>query len=198
MGDLLTSIAQRVYGKSGIVREYARFSQLLPTEVAILNELRPEIEGMRPLDIGVGGGRTTGPILEISRDYTAIDIAPKMVAATRKRFGLESIWCCDARDMSRFGDSRFDFALFAFNGIDYINYEERERVLNEVARVLRAGGILVFSSHNRNLRDLGKPPWQGPQVRFTAGLIKETMRALLCLPRHARLKRYEVYEAITQ
>jgi len=194
MEDLLSRVGKRVYAKRRVVRVYTEFSQLLPAERVILNEVLPEIKGKRLLDIGVGAGRTTGPLLEISRDYSAIDITPEMAARTRKRFGLESIWCCDARDMSRFADASFDFGLFAFNGIDNAHYKERPRVLNEVARVLRTGGIFMFSSHNRDLRDLGKLPWQRANAKLTPGLLKEALKALVSLPRHTRLKRHEVYE----
>jgi SAM-dependent methyltransferase len=195
MRDVLASINQEVYGRRRVVREYYGLSQLFPAERVILNDLLPEIKAKRLLDIGVGAGRTTGPLLEISRDYAAIDIVPEMVAGTRKRFALESVWCCDARDMSQFADASFDFVLFSFNGIDYLGHKERPRVVNEVARVLGASGIFVFSSHNRNVRDLGKLPWQCDNVKLTLGLVKDSLISLLYLPRHARLKRHEVYEA---
>ena len=41
-----------------------------------------------------------------------------------------------------------DFVLFSFNGIDYVGHDDRARVLKQVARILRPGGIFVFSSHN--------------------------------------------------
>jgi SAM-dependent methyltransferase len=194
MEDFVATLGQQIHGRRKTVRLYAALSHLDPAECAILTELLPEIKHKRLLDIGVGAGRTTGPLLEISRDYTAIDIAPEMAMKTQNRFGLDSVWCCDARDMRRFADSSFDFALFSWQGIDYVNYPERRRVLNEVARVLDSGGIFVFSSHNRNFRNLGKLPWQQEDFKFTPGLVKEMLKALFSLPRHARLKRHEVYE----
>jgi SAM-dependent methyltransferase len=194
MEDLLASLGQRVYARRKVADKYARASGLLPAERRILNQLLPEIKGKRLLDIGVGGGRTTPALLEISRDYTAIDYSPEMVEATRQRSGLESVWCCDARDMRRFADSSFDFVLFSFNGIDQLHYEERPRVLNEVARVLRAGGIFMFSSHNRDFPDIGKLPWQHHNVKLTLDLVKDSLMALLYLPRHMRLQRHEIYQ----
>jgi ubiquinone/menaquinone biosynthesis C-methylase UbiE len=192
--DLLASLGQRVYSRRKVAGQYARASGLFPAERRILNQLLPEIKGKRLLDIGVGGGRTTPALLEISRNYTAIDCSPEMVEATRQRSGLESVWCCDARDMRRFADSNFDFVLFSFNGIDHLYYEERPRVLNEVARVLRTGGIFMFSSHNRDFRDIGKLPWQCHNVKLTPSLVKESLMALLYLPRYIRLQRHQVYQ----
>ncbi len=50
--------------------------------------------------------------------------------------------------MAAFGTASFDFVFFSYNGIDYVNHEDRQKVLAEMARVLRPGGTLAFSSHN--------------------------------------------------
>jgi ubiquinone/menaquinone biosynthesis C-methylase UbiE len=193
MQDLAAAVNHRTYSGRKAVAEYVRNSRLFPAERVILDRLLPEIEGKRLLDIGVGGGRMTPALLEISRDYSAIDYSPGMVEATRKKFGLESVWRCDARDMSRFGDSSFDFVLFAWNGIDYVPYQDRPLVIGEVARVLRPGGIFMFASHNRGWRDIGKLPWQRHTVSFTQSEVREWIKALLYLRRHLWLRRYEVY-----
>ena len=195
MNDFPARRSQQVYNKAQVVRQYAEASQLNPVEHLILQELLPEIKSKRLLDIGVGGGRTTGALLEISQNYTAIDSAAEMVALTRKRFGLESVWCCDARDMRRFANSSFDFALFSFNGIDYVSYQDRLRIISEVARVLCAGGLFMFSSHNRNFRYLDKLPWQEGRSKLTPEFIKEILSTLVFLPRHLRLKQHEIYES---
>jgi ubiquinone/menaquinone biosynthesis C-methylase UbiE len=189
----VATINHRAYGGRKAVDEYVRFSTLFLAERVILDKLRPEIKGKRLLDIGVGAGRTTAALLDISRHYTAIDYSAEMVHATRKRFSLQSIWCCDARDMNRFPDSSFDFAMFAFNGIDSLPYSERSRAIAEVMRVLASGGIFVFSSHNRDLRDIGKLPWQCSSAKLTPSLIKQSLIAVLRLPRRMRLKPHEVY-----
>jgi len=56
--------------------------------------------------------------------------------------------CRDARDLTAFGTASFDFVFFSYNGIDYVDHEDRQKVLAEVARVLRPGGAFAFSSHN--------------------------------------------------
>jgi ubiquinone/menaquinone biosynthesis C-methylase UbiE len=144
----------RVYSGHKTAARYLKLSQLVQVERKIWQHLLPEIREKKLLDIGVGGGRTSAALVEISPDYSAIDYSIKMVEATRRRFSLESIWCCDARDMTLFADGAFDFALFSMNGIDYLGHDDRFRVLREVMRVLGGGGIFVFSSHNRDLRDL--------------------------------------------
>ena len=194
MEDFISTLNHRVYTGRNAVNQHAGLSNLFSSEQAILSRLRAEITGKRLLDIGVGGGRTTPALLDMSSNYTAIDYSPEMVQATRRRFGLNSVWCCDARDMNRFTDSSFDFALFSFNSIDYIPYPQRWRIIGEVARVLSPAGIFMFSSHNRDLHDIGKLPWQRENLNWTPGFVKQCLKALLCLPRHARLRRHEVYE----
>ena len=52
--------------------------------------------------------------------------------------------------MKLFEDSSFDFILFSFNGIDYMNHDERIRTLREIRRILKTGGYFCFSTHNLN------------------------------------------------
>lgn len=54
----------------------------------------------------------------------------------------------DARDMSAFDDNTFSLVMFSFNGIDAVDYEGRRKILREVARVLKPGGLALFSTHN--------------------------------------------------
>lgn len=75
-----------------------------------------------------------------------------MIERSRRRFPGVSFQLVDARDLSAFPDGSFDFVLFSFNGIDAVGHEDRLRVLREVHRVLDAGGLFAFSSHNRNYR----------------------------------------------
>jgi SAM-dependent methyltransferase len=49
-----------------------------------------------------------------------------------------------------FASGSFDFVLFSFNGIDYVNHSDRLTILKEIRRVLRPGGWFCFSTHNLN------------------------------------------------
>jgi len=135
------------YNDSDIVAHYAKMSGLQPCEVAIFGRwLKP---GMAILDIGVGGGRTTPALTEIAGRYVGIDYSQAMVEACKKRFPSLEFRHCDARELSQFGDDEFDAVVFSFNGIDVITDDAgRARCLKEIARVLKPGGIYVFSSHN--------------------------------------------------
>lgn len=116
------------------------------------------------LDLGVGGGRTTLHFAPRVQSYLGVDYAPAMVAACQARFSDHPAWrmeVADARRMFRYPDHSFDFVLFSFNGIDYLETEEdRRSALQEIRRVLTPGGVFAFSTHNlRALRTLGRIRW---------------------------------------
>lgn len=143
---------QKAYAARGIVKHYIQLSRLQPAEETILELLRDRLSGMKMLDMGVGGGRTTQHFSKAVAEYIGIDYSPEMIAACKKRFSNSSkpirLEVCDARDMSRFPDNSFDFILFSFNGIDYISHSDRLQVLQEIHRVGKPGGYFCFSTHH--------------------------------------------------
>lgn len=138
-------------------RIWASSNYLQKAEQAILNDISGKLRGRKILDIGVGGGRTTQYLLEISNDYTGIDYSPAMVCAVRKKYPALNIFQCDARDMKKvFKDEEFDFILFSFNGIDYVEHADRILILKEIYRILKQDGYFVFSTHNRDAKTFNK------------------------------------------
>jgi SAM-dependent methyltransferase len=98
------------------------------------------------LDIGVGGGRTTGPLSKIFEKYVGIDYSDNMVAATRSLFPTVELCTMDARNLVF--SEQFDCVMFSFNGIDYVSYDDRQLILQQVASVLKPGGVFIYSTHN--------------------------------------------------
>lgn len=176
------------------VVDFYRALELRPKgEEAILGKLASWLAGKRILDIGVGGGRTTRRLLELSRDYTGIDYSALFVERARRTFPGVRILHCDARDLGPFEDASFDFVMFSLNGIDYVGHEDRLRILKEVRRVLRKAGYFSFSSHNRGHRDFDRMPW-AEQRPLSWNHLKTCVRAALFLPRHWRMRRHEVHD----
>jgi SAM-dependent methyltransferase len=141
---------RRHYERRSVGARYARKSELQTAEAAILRRYEPEISGGRILDLGVGGGRTTPFLLELSSSYVGVDYSLEMIERCRGRFPAVEFQPVDARDLSAFTDSTFDFVLFSNNGIDAVGHDDRLNILGEVHRTLKDGGLFVFSSHNRN------------------------------------------------
>lgn len=148
------------YDRDDIVRDFASRDYLMPAEVAALGEVWPLVRG-DVLDIGVGGGRTTGYLRGVARSYRALDISQRMVEACRALHPGADVCAGDARTLDGHADAAYDLVLFSFNGIDYIDHGDRRRVLEAVHRVLRPGGAFVYSSHNLAVLG-GHPPALSP------------------------------------
>ncbi len=100
------------------------------------------------LDLGCGTGRTTMPFKQRGFEVTGIDLSKEMIDFARKKHEGIDFRVMDACDLD-FKDASFDYIFFSFNGIDYIHpYKKRIKCINEARRVLKKGGLFVFSSHN--------------------------------------------------
>ncbi len=143
-----------VYESEDIIRFYTEQNDLQKPETTILTELRNKLPKMRMLDIGVGGGRTTTHFAFLAKEYLGIDYSSQMINACIKKFHGSpqkiSFLTADARTMKSFKDNSFDFVLFSFNGIDYMDHEDRLASLREIRRLIRSGGYFCFSTHNLN------------------------------------------------
>lgn len=128
---------------------YGNKNFLLPGEQVILAILESSVRDQPILDIGVGGGRTTGFLREISSDYCGVDFSPDMIETASANYPEAEFRVADARDLSQFEDGGFKLVLFSFNGIDCLSPAGRQQCMEEVRRVLQPGGHFCFSSHNR-------------------------------------------------
>jgi SAM-dependent methyltransferase len=119
-----------------------------PGEAAAVAWVAQQVSDQPVLDVGVGGGRTVPLLTAISSDYTAVDYTPELVGICQRNHPGIRVQQMDARDMSAFPDESFALVMFSFNGIDSVDYEGRRAILREFARVLRPGGLALFSTHN--------------------------------------------------
>ncbi len=137
----------QAYRDPKVVSHYAALDYLTACERLLFDTyIKP---GMAILDLGVGGGRTTPYLSQKAARYVGVDYSEEMVQSCRRKFPEKELLVSDASDLSGFSDASFDAIVIAFNGLDCISPEERRwQCLRECARVLRAGGVLIFSSHN--------------------------------------------------
>ena len=98
------------------------------------------------VDIGIGTGRTTGPLSEIFDKYVGIDYSREMVQAAKSKFPAADLRVMDVRSLGL--EALADCVMFSFNGIDCIPYEDRQSALNQVRNQLAAGGFYIYSTHN--------------------------------------------------
>ncbi|OAJ62150.1 SAM-dependent methyltransferase [Paraburkholderia ginsengiterrae] len=117
-------------------------------EAAALAWVTQQVQHQPVLDVGVGGGRTVALLTAVSDDYTAVDYTPELVAICRHNHPGIRVQQMDARDMSAFPDESFALVVFSYNGIDAVDYPGRRAILREFSRVLKPGGLVLFSAHN--------------------------------------------------
>jgi SAM-dependent methyltransferase len=190
--NILDATNKRTYASAKVVRVYDELSFIHKPEQVILDRLRPSIQDKKLLDIGIGGGRTTKYLLELSDNYTGIDYTQACVEAAKAKYPGVNIQWGDARDLSIFETGSFDFVLFSFNSIDYISHVDRLRAMGEIHRVLSAGGHFAFSTHNRDWIDFNKPPWQ-QQEKLSLNHFKSCLYSLAFLPKHLRMRKHEIH-----
>jgi SAM-dependent methyltransferase len=164
------------YRAPEVVAHYANLAYLTPCERLLFETfLKP---GIALLDLGVGGGRTAPYLSGIASHYAGVDYAEEMVRVCREKLPGLQFEVADAADLSIFADCRFDAVVFSFNGIDYLAPDEKRwKCLRECHRVLKPGGIFIFSSHNPHSLIVGWD-WNWNHLRAKANRIARGNRFL--------------------
>ncbi len=191
--DSQDAVNARVYHHADIEQKY-RARTLMRFEAAAMLKYQPAFAQKDVLDIGVGTGRTSIYLAPLARRYEGVDYSPVMIRGMRAAMPEVSVRLADMRDLSDFEDASFDFVFAPNNVIDAVGHDDRLRVLREFHRLLRAAGMLMFSSHNRQYEDaLG-----GPKLELSLNPIHELVLVvdwLRQMANHQRVKRLRVFEA---
>jgi SAM-dependent methyltransferase len=181
----------KVYRKPGTAAHYGGETLLTRAEAIALLKYQPAFAGKDILDIGVGTGRTTIYLAALARHYQAVDYSPAMVSRFRESFPEVPVALADMTDLHAFDDANFDFVLASNNVFDAVGHEDRLRTLREIHRLLRHDGILMFSTHNRDVRNV----MQGPRLAVSRNPITQLLFVAhwgISLFNHARLKKLQM------
>lgn len=163
-------VNRRVYHARGADRYYASWT-LTRAEAATLLKYQSAFAGRDVLDLGVGTGRTSIYLAPLAKHYESIDYSPVMVERMRSSLPGISVRLGDLRDLAPFHDGSFDFVFGPNNVFDAVSHDDRLRALAEARRVLRPGGLLIFSSHHRLFREAVS----GPQMRWSRNPARQAM-----------------------
>lgn len=158
------------------IEEYEGYTQnigLWKSEKMMFEKYVPKTASI--LDIGCGAGRTTIALYEHGwKNITGVDLSECMIESAQKISGEKNLKISfedgDATKL-RFGDNSFDAALFSFNGLMCIpDHRNRLKAMKEIHRVLRNGGIFIFTTHDRDLTpDEFKHIWEEEKIKWENG-----------------------------
>jgi 2-polyprenyl-3-methyl-5-hydroxy-6-metoxy-1,4-benzoquinol methylase len=108
-----------------------------------------ELRGKDVLEIGCGTGVHTRLLAAAGANVSAIDLTPTAVELTRRRLELAEL-SADVREADAeslpYGDASFDF-VWSWGVIHHSS--DTDRVIAEIARVVRPGGRLAFMVYHR-------------------------------------------------
>jgi SAM-dependent methyltransferase len=136
-----------VWAEGRFVGGYAN-RDLRPAEVLFLLRYRQDLTGA-VLELGCGAGRLTGYLAETAATCYGMDLSPGMLAECRRRYPAVELVQGDFRDLSHWDDESLDTVVASCNVLDILSDAARRETLRAIHRVLRPGGLLMMSSHNR-------------------------------------------------
>lgn len=110
------------------------------------------VRGKVVLDAACGEGYGSALMASVAERVTGLDIDPGTVARARESYGGQANLCFLQGSIAALPleDGSVD-AVISFETIEHVAQELQRRFLEEIARVLRAGGFLVMSTPNREV-----------------------------------------------
>jgi len=169
------------YSLPGVVDDYRRATAnvgLWKSEEKVFARVFAKTD--RILDLGTGTGRIAIGLAEMGYTHVlGIELSREMTKEARRiaRVLELSVYFKqgDATSLD-FEDNLFDGAIFGFNGLMQIpGRDNRRSALSEIFRVVRPGGSLVFTTHDRQNPKYSKF-WKAEQSRWHKGKQKPGLR----------------------
>ena len=145
----------RYYGLPASVERYARAIDdvgLWESEQRVLAEFAPVSGAI--LDLGCGAGRTSFALHRLGYStLRALDFSPALIVAAQEyghRHGIPVPFEVGSATSLPFPHESFSTVFFSYNGLMCIpGRNARRRALQEIWRVLRPGGRLIFTAQER-------------------------------------------------
>ncbi len=112
-----------------------------------IRNLVPDVSGQRVLDAGCGPGGFSEWLVEQGAQAVGIDASPKMLSIARERMADNAtFYLADLAQPLDFLESQSFDLVVASLVISYI--EDLSSLFAELARLLKSGGLFIFSTHH--------------------------------------------------
>lgn len=128
----------------------------------------------RILDLGCGTGRTTFALFDLGyNNIIGVDLTPEMIAAAEEIKAERNVNLTfqvgNAKALN-FDNGVFDVVIFSFNGLMSIpDSGERFKAVQEIHRVLKSGGVFIFTTHDREQDEDYFAFWREEKERWAKG-----------------------------
>lgn len=108
----------------------------------------------RVLEIGCGAGRDTVRLVDAGFDVTATDFSAHALGMVRERLPDVTLLLHDMQDPFPFGDGAFDLVIASLS-LHYFDRKTTQLIVEEIKRLLRAKGLLLFRVNSVNDHHFG-------------------------------------------
>lgn len=104
------------------------------------------------LDVSIGSGSTTLPVLDLGVTVSGSDLSTTMLENCRKKLDARGVAAplkeCDFRDLSAWGTQQFDVVASTGNSLAYVSNDDVIKTLKQMDCHVAPGGYLYFDSRN--------------------------------------------------
>ncbi len=130
-------------------------------DVAAIVKLLDLTSPMQILDLACGFGRHANRLAALGHDVTGVDFMPGFLDIARadaEQMGVQVTYLQE--DMRHINYSeKFDRALILFATFGFFDDDDNLRVIKNLARALKPGGLLAFDTNNRDVVLKSLPPF---------------------------------------
>lgn len=176
-GKIDSGTVKSYYDDPGVVEHYRRATAnigLWKSEEIVFERVFEK--GDRILELGTGTGRIAIGLAEIGFPHVmGVELSREMVKEARhlaRVLELSVYFRQGDATRLKFEDDLYDGAIFGFNGLMQIpGRANRLKALEEIRRVVRPGGALVFTTHDRQ-NPRHRNFWKEEQKRWNKGQQK--------------------------
>lgn len=107
---------------------------------------------------GIGYGRNAQPFIENGIKVSGIEISKTAIELARKQYGNEMNLFHGAVNKMPFDAKKYD-GIFCYALIHLLDFEEREKLIQNCYNQLTENGFMIFTAITKNAPQFGKGNW---------------------------------------